>query len=90
MEFNDVIRSIVDIEHQSHALQNPMRRMLGSPQIGHEDLPHSHGVLPVLGDVDWSFEIVLNFELAGLGRNDLDDRHLANQLLRSTLNQFYC
>lgn len=57
--------------------------MLGRAQIGHEDLAHSHCVLAVLGDIDWCLQVVLDLEFAGLGRDDLNDRHLADELLRS-------
>ena len=64
-------------------MKHPMRGMFGRAEVGHEDLPDSHRVLAVLGDVDWRFEVVLDLELAGLGGDDLDDRHLADELLRS-------
>ena len=57
--------------------------MFRRAQIGHEDLTDSHCVLAVLGDVDWCLQVVFDLELAGLSGDDLDDRHLANELLWS-------
>lgn len=84
MEFIWMIdRSVIYVEDKCHALQHPVRRVFGRAQIGHEDLAHSHRVLAVLGDVNRRLQVVLDLELAGLSRDDLDDRHLADELLRS-------
>lgn len=86
-----MISSVVHIQHQGHTLQDPVRRMLRSAKVSHEDLSDSHCVLPVLRHVDWSLQIVLDLEFAGLSWNDLNDRHLANQLfwlLPSQLSSF--
>lgn len=56
--------------------------MLGRAQVSHEDLSYSHRVLPILGHVDRGLEVILNFEFAGLRRDDLDDGHLADEFFR--------
>lgn len=62
-----------------------MGRMFGCLEVGHEHLTHSHGVLPVLSDVDWSFQVVLYLEFVGLGRYYLNDGHLHHQLFWSKI-----
>lgn len=58
-----------------------MRHMLFCFEIGNEDHAHAHGILPVLGHIHWGLEVVLYFQLVGLGGYYLDDRHLGHQLL---------
>lgn len=81
MEFTD--ESIVNVQNQSHALENPMRRMFGCLEIRNKHLTHTHCVFTVLGNVHWGFEIVFDFEFACFGRDNLNDRHLGNQFFGS-------
>lgn len=77
-----LIWSEVDVENHADSLEDPKTGVLVGGEVSLEDLSDSHGVLPVLGDIDRCLEVVLEFELVGLHRNDLDDRHLDDQFLR--------
>ena len=59
-----------------------MTDVLVSLEIGLEDKSDAHRILPRRGHVDRGPDRASKFELVGLDRNQLDERHFVDQLLR--------
>lgn len=59
-----------------------MTRMLFGLQIAHENHSHSHSILPQLGNINRNVNIILKLQLIGLYWNNLNNRHVLDQLFR--------
>ena len=58
-----------------------MRCVLVRLDIGNEDQTSAHGILSVLSNVHWSLDGVSQLQLVGFDGNNLQERHLFNELL---------
>jgi hypothetical protein len=50
--------------------------------VGREDLALAHGILAILSNVDWCLDSASKLELIGLYRDNSDEGHLDDKLLR--------
>ena len=72
----------VSVENEGDTLQDPVTDVLVCLDVSHEDLALAHSVLSVLSHVDWGLDRASQFQLVGLDRDDTNERHLNDELLR--------
>ena len=78
----DLVSSLVDVERERDPLQRPVAPVFVRGEIRLEHEPDAHGVSSALRHVHGRPERVLQFELARLNRNHLQDGQLGDEHLR--------
>ena len=79
---SEILRgSRIRIEHERHALQDPVRLVLAGVQIGLHHHADAHGVAPLLRDVQRHADGAVQLELVRLDGDDLHDGQILHEYL---------